>query len=137
MKKFAYFMLVFSFLILSISLISFFFATRTLQTQAFYASVTVTNENVIGFDVNATALTFGKIGVGRGSSARKLILNNSYPFPIIVKTKVDGSIKPILNFGDSIRIEKGEMKMIPFNTFAGNVSEGFYEGTVELVIKPG
>ena len=126
----------FSVFIFLIVLAGFYFNARTLQSQSFYASVNVTDENVAGFDANWTALTFGSLGKG-GTSTRKIKLENGYPFPVAVIINVEGDIAPLLNHDKIIKIEKGERKIIALNAYAPlNLSQGFYSGRVEFLFKP-
>lgn len=132
MKKFSYILLIFSFFVFLISLIGFFWGHKPLQTQTFYASMNISNENVMGIDVNSTALSFGRVSRG-GSSARNIQIQNGFNFPIIVAIHADGDIRPLLNFENVVKIEKGESKKIGFSvsTFS-DIKEGFYSGNVSF-----
>lgn len=137
MKKIFYFIFVFSFLIFLISFGIAFFKNKAIYTETFFANVNISNVNrVIGIDVNSSALTFGQLSAGGGSS-RKIILRNNYSFPIVVKTKVEGDIVQLISFNDNIRIEAGEEMKIPFYISAGeDTNEGFYSGIVRLDVVP-
>lgn len=136
MKRIVYLILGFSVFIFLIVLVGFYLNTRTLQSQSFYASVNVTDENIAGFDANWTALTFGSMGKG-GTSTRKIKLENGYPFPVVVIINAEGDIATLLNYDEIIKIEKGERKIIALNAYAPlNLSRGFYSGRVEFLFKP-
>lgn len=91
--------------------------------------------NKTGFDLNTTALTFGRITFG-SSAQRNLIIKNQYDFPIKVEFSVKGDIKKFLVFEKIVPIEVGEEKTIsitainPIDTEYGN-----YSGKMIVIIK--
>tara|TARA_Y100000310_G_C20632104_1_gene789198 strand:+ start:1162 stop:1572 length:411 start_codon:yes stop_codon:yes gene_type:complete len=133
MKKVSYVLLGFSFLILVFSLTGFVLREKPIQRDLLYASVNVSDR--LGFDVNGTALTFGEVIV-RGSSVRNVIYNNNYDFPILAKISVEGDIGQMLDFEETVRIESGEEKKIPFFVSTGDYEMGYYSGDVEFEIIP-
>ncbi|MBI5804082.1 hypothetical protein HY450_02465 [Candidatus Pacearchaeota archaeon] len=135
MKKFAYSLLLVSFIVLIASLLIFFWRGTILQSDTFYTSADVSDKN-IGLDVNSSALTFGKINRG-GSSSRNILLENGYPFPIVVELEADGEITKILNYEDTIEVDRGDSVEIALSVYADeNTEQKFYEGNVKLNIKP-
>ena len=133
MKKLTYFIFIFSIIILLIAIFSFIINNKVIQTQTFYASVNVTDS--LAFDTNGTALTFGSIAQ-YGSSLRNIVFNNNYEFPVVAKINIEGDIEPLLEFDESVYIDKGEEKKITFTVYSKNTSLGFYSGNVELKILP-
>ena len=108
----------------------------TIDSKEFYASVEISRENKIGFDVNGTALKFGEISRG-GSSTRNIIFFNDYGFPVLVETDVTGNISSFLSHDPTSLVNEGETKKITFSVIAPLDQEvGFYEGIVKLKIKP-
>jgi len=88
-----------------------------------------------GFDVNATALTFGTITSG-SSAYRNLTIENNYNFPIKVKFDVKGNITEFLIFDKIIYLDAGEKKFIRINTIVPvNESYGDYSGKIIVVMK--
>lgn len=135
MKKATYIILGFSSFIFLLALGGFYFNSTPLQSYVFYASINVTDENVAGFDTNATALTFGTVGTG-GGSTRKVKIENSYSFPIVAIITTEGEVGELLNFDDIVRIEEGEKKTIPFSAYIPlNFSYGLYSGRVKFLIR--
>ena len=132
MKRFSYILLVFSFLVFLVSLIGLFFGHGPIQTESFYASVNISDENVAGFDVNSSALSFGKIGRG-SSSARNIEIQNGFNFPVAAVIRADGDIGQLLNFEKVVEIGEGESRKIEFSVFAlPDFEEGFYSGNVSF-----
>src|SRR3989338_5689541 len=124
MKKLTYSLFIFSFIIMVLSLAVFLLSHKLIQKQTFYSSVNLSDKG--GFDVNGTALTFGEVHFKGGSSTRKVLLQNSYDFPIIAEVKAEGDIAPLLGFEKVILIDKGEEKEIGISVFVPeNASMGF------------
>jgi hypothetical protein len=100
-----------------------------------YASVNVTS-GIGGFDLNGTALIFGKMGLG-GSSKKYITIDNSHNFPILVKISAKGSIVPLLRYDNNIVVGNGEAKNITFSAVSErNTTLGFYEGFVHFKTVP-
>ncbi len=135
MKKLFYIIFGFSSFIFFISLMVFYFNTKTLQTQTFYASVNVSDE-IIGFDLNNTALTFGSIGKEK-SSTRSIRIENGYAFPIVAILNAKGEIAPLLNYDNAVKIDSGDKRVISLSAFTpSNLTEGFYSGEIEISLYP-
>lgn len=135
MKTLSYLLFIASFLILLIALTGMFISNKILQEETFYASVEISSDKGLGFDVSPTALTFGRISAS-GSSTRNVFFENGYDFPVLVKIEVDGDIRPLIQFDEVIRVESGENATIPFSVYAfENSTNGFYDGDARLVVK--
>ena len=107
-----------------------------LEKKTFYASVYV-NESSGGFDLNATALTFGKIRFGGDSASRSIVLNNNHNFPIIAEISSSGSISQLINHEKEVYSESGENLKIGFTVITKNDTPvGFYDGYVTIKIVP-
>ena len=62
-------------------------------------SMVYDGSTITGFDVNKTALTFGKIPLG-STSKRSFVVSNDYNFPIKVKIKKEGNIAKFIHFSE-------------------------------------
>jgi hypothetical protein len=84
--------------------------------------------NTPGFDVNSSALVFGRIPP-KGSSSRKVVIQNTYEFPIKVSIFVSRDLSSYFIFEDIHYIEPGMAKDIWFNVaIPNNASEGEFRG---------
>lgn len=110
-------------------------SSNTLETKEYYASVNITIDKG-GYDLNASALTFGRVAKG-GSSTRNLIVKNDYDFPIVAEISARGNIEPLLTFEKEILVKKGETRKVAFSAIARNETvPGFYSGFIEVKIMP-
>ncbi len=136
MKKFI--LLLFFVSIISLFLSSFLYLNYTSSFKKITYSAFVTfSEEVNGFDVNSTALTFGSI-VPLGSSRRQVSVKNPYPFPIIVNSEFSGSITPFLIDIEPTIILPFNETSIPVTVFMDinkNFSFGEYSGNVTFILK--
>jgi hypothetical protein len=136
MRKFSYFLFGISFLIFLAALAVFVLQNRVLEEEDFYASVEI-SESGAGFDVNDSALTFGKISKFGGSSTRNVVFENGYGFPVRVGVSAEGNIAGILDFEKSVFFNSTESGEIPITALGfESVGDGFYEGIVKLSVKP-
>ena len=104
-----------------------------LDKKFFLASVEVSDRG--GFDLNKSALTFGKITPG-GSSSRQVELKNNYDFPIKVEIWAEGDIKEFLEFEEVVSLDVGEEKKISFSASALSDEEfKKYSGNVVVLIR--
>jgi len=84
-----------------------------------------------GFDLNSSALTFGKIQKGM-SSTRSLIVENSYDFPVQVKFLASKNIAEFI-FAENVVIEAKENVSIPvILTVSENLDLGNYSGNLKV-----
>ena len=104
-----------------------------LERKMFFARVIVSNSS--GFDLNSTALTFGKIMPG-SSSTRNLIMENNYGLPIIVELSSKGDISELLKYTERTWVENNKTEKIAVTATAPQDMEyGTYEGFVIATIR--
>ena len=109
----------------------FFRAPVVLQVIEFPASVSVT-ENVVGFDLNSSALVFGSIVKG-SKITRRVSVENKYFFDIKVQFNFYGEITPLFEKISFIKISSGETKSIPISIISKmDTSFGNYSGFVKI-----
>ncbi len=109
----------------------FFRAPVVLQVIEFPASVSVT-ENVVGFDLNSSALVFGSIVKG-SKITRRVSVENKYSFDIKAQFKFYGEITPLFEKISFIKISSGETKSIPISIISKmDTSFGNYSGFVKI-----
>jgi hypothetical protein len=106
-----------------------------LEKWNLYTYVNVTSDRG-GFDLNNTALTFGKIPLG-GAAKRYIEIDNTHPFPIEVEISSEGTISPMLVYNESVIIDKGVAENISFSAVSTrNTTLGFYDGFVHFKTVP-
>ena len=99
-----------SFVVIGLSMIIIFgqlFAVNAYLTEEMPIKLIVSEQNVIGFDVNGTALMFGKIPPG-STSTRKIIITNTKNKEVIVILKAHGNVKNYVSF------EQNKILLKPF-----------------------
>ena len=131
MKIIVSLILLLSLIALTFSLIHLQKEMQVVEEKILPASVNITMNN-IGFDLNSSALTFGKI-IPYGDSTRNVIFQNNYEFPIIVEIESEGEIKKLISFEKEFNFEINETKKIPFFIKAES-TENFYEGIIKFKI---
>src|SRR3989344_5075612 len=125
-KYFSYGLLAFSILLFIFSL---FFTNSSISSWEVYASVNV-SRNTLGFDVNESALTFGKVPSGSIVS-RNVIFANTYEFPVMLDIKAEGDISQYLDFQERILVDSNKQEAIGFTlNIPEDMGEGFYDGHV-------
>ena len=89
--------------------------------------------SIIGIDVNNTALTFGRLPLGSGSS-REIIISNNKNEPIKIVFKVEGEVKSLISFEQNpIELQPHETKKINvFATSPSNSENEEYTGTLKI-----
>ena len=128
MKNILFLALFISFIVFLMSLSLFFYYTLPVKVYSFQASVRVT-EDLGGFDLNSSALTFGSIAFG-GSSTRSILVYNPYSFPVRVEPIIKGNIGQIIAYSSMI-VQPNNSSSFQLSVFAGpNVSLGNYTGNV-------
>ena len=126
MKKLAYIIVIFSILVFAVS----FFVLRPLEKKTFFAEVNITDEAVIGFDTNNSALVFGVISLG-SSATRNIILNNTHDFPVFVLISAQGDIASLMIFEKKVKINPKGTKSVSFSVRAPkDIEKGIYSGRV-------
>ncbi|MCX8158970.1 MAG: hypothetical protein N3D20_01615 [Candidatus Pacearchaeota archaeon] len=107
-----------------------------LESKELYANVNVSKGNRGGFDLNKSALTFGKISLG-GSATRSINFENNYNFAVYVKISANGDIANLLFFNEIEFVKAKENKRIGFSVITNNETKvGFYEGKVKIDVYP-
>jgi len=122
-----------SFIVFLMSLSIYFFYITPVYEFSYSATAYVT-ENVGGFDLNSTALTFGSIAVG-GSSTRTILVDNYYSFPVRVEPHVEGTISKIISYQPLI-VGPNETSRFSFTVSADSFDLlGNYTGNVIIRLK--
>ena len=125
-------------IILVLSLVALLFSLYLFQKQIIdrgevFASMIIGDS--AGFDLNLTALTFGRVIPG-SSSDRRLTMNNAYPFPVILEFSSEGDITEFLTYNETVYVAPYESKNITFLVKAPlDAKKGVYTGKVFYVIK--
>ena len=133
MKRLTVILFFISLIVLSFSLFSFFLLKNPVSESSFPTSVTIT-ETLTGFDVNATAVTFGSVTRG-GSATRFLSVANDYEFPVRVESIVHGSIAPFVQSTPSLVVAPGTSLSVPISLSTnGTASLGNYTGLVTIAL---
>ena len=105
----------------------------TLEKYDLYARLSI--GGVTGLDVNSTALIFGRIIYG-SNSEKKMILENTYNFPVVYSFEIEGNISDFLIFDREVHLGAGENKTISISTITFSDEEyGDYEGFLKVVVK--
>lgn len=115
------------------ALLFFFKYNDPLLTSSFQTNVEVTQDQ-IGFDVNSSALTFGKVAIG-GTSTRSISGYNPYPHTVRIKHSANGSIASFMQY-DSLKIvQPYEHFSYPISVFVDvNSSMGNYSGDISVFL---
>ena len=107
---------------------------RIVKVEEIEVTFTVENTMIMGFDVNNTALTFGK--VPRGSTGmRPLGIENNEEFPVTVKIKKLGETAEYLSFSENnFILEPKEKKEITvFATPSPQTPDNIYNGKIKVL----
>lgn len=118
-------------LVVLVMTISIYFYYITPISEFSYSTTAFVTEDIAGFDVNTSSITFGSVAVG-GSSTRSILVNNSYSFPIKVETEIDGDISELITYESTI-IGPNQISKF-YLTFSANSYEllGNYSGNITL-----
>jgi len=124
---------IYLFFLLSFFLISFsFFILNSKPLEVKELDVNFIVGKGVGFDLNSSALTFGKIPLG-GSSARSIAVDNSYNFPIEVNIFATKEIRKFIKAPFKIIINSKENISIPITVYVPKDSVlGNYSGKIKL-----
>ena len=132
MKGIVYTLLAVSFFVFLISFIGFIYSREPIQTTTFFASLNVSDR--VGFDVDDSALIFGSVIRGGGSS-RNINIDNNFQFPVVAVISAEGDIAPLLHFDNLVEIGENEFGELSFNVIApSDINDGFYSGNVTIEI---
>jgi len=89
---------------------------------------------LVGFDVDDSALIFGSVIRGGGSS-RNINIDNNFQFPVVAVISAEGDIAPLLHFDNLVEIGENEFGELSFNVIApSDINDGFYSGNVTIEI---
>jgi hypothetical protein len=128
-----YFILIVSVGFLIYFLFLYFSVPAPVVSKVYETSFSV-RPGMVGFDVNSTALTFGAIPPG-GAGTRKLIVNNTEDYPVVVKIFASDEIADFYTAPVNITLGAGEGMKIPISvTVPEYVFEGNYSGNVKVEI---
>jgi hypothetical protein len=132
MSRFVLFFFLFSLVCFVIAGYGYYLKNIPLSDGELYVSVSVTNDTG-GFDVNSTALTFGKISLG-GSSMRSVKVYNPYPFPVRAESSFSGSINDlVISPSSSFVILPNQTQSISFAISSNHTSSlGEYNGSLKI-----
>ena len=112
---------------LALLLYTAFFMRGPAETKVVYASFTLSEGKLVGIDLNGTALTFGSMPSG-SSGRRYLILSNSYPYAVRLKTYSSGNISSHLSLSDyDFSLAPGEVKNLTITATAPTGPPAFYD----------
>ena len=130
MKKISYGIMIFSIFIFFLSI---FYFNKPIDSWDIYVSFEATDDTG-GFDLNNTALTFGKIPKG-SSSTRSINFDNNYDFPIRLAIFSEGEIKDYLSYTNKIIVYSKEKEKIYFiMSVPADLDDGYYDGLVKVRI---
>ncbi len=118
-----------------ILLITIFFTyySKPLQVQTFDVKFTVDKNS--GFDLNSSALTFGKAAPG-SSTTRKISIENNYDFPIEARVYVTGNLRDFISVDDYFVLESKEKISVPVTLYVKeDVPFGDYSGKIKFELR--
>lgn len=133
-KKWAYLFFFFSFFLFVVSLFNYFSGQQILQRSELYTTVIVTSSHA-GFDLNTTALTFGRLPQ-EGTITRNIFIDNNFPFSVVANIICTGDICELLHFDSSEIIKKGEHKQISFTVGSSEKTvQKIYVGRIVIELR--
>jgi len=101
--------------------------SRPLETRIFDASFIVSD--VSGFDLNSSALTFGKMMPGN-TATRNVLIYNTYNFPIRIEPFASENIAPFITI-PNLTVGAKQNSSVPVTlSVPRNMSFGNYSGKV-------
>lgn len=122
---------VFLFVGVAVLLLALFFFLP-LEQNSLYAQVEVGDN--LGFDVNTSALIFGRVGSGVGM-VRSIIYKNDRENPVLLSISAQGEIADLLSFRRRVVVPSGESVEVTFEATAGSdVPYGVYSGWVTVKV---
>ncbi len=132
MKRFSIVLFCISFVTFLLSIYLLFTGPVSLQTTDIRASVFI-SEDIMGFDLNSSALTYGSIVRG-SSSTKRISIQNDFLFPVRVRATFYGPISHFLEDSPDIEIFPGETSSMPFTLVTKYDSPlGKYEGFARIL----
>lgn len=127
--------LIYSLLLLCfVSIVVFFYYYSTKPIEIRKVDVRYFVDRKIGFDLNASALTFGIIPPG-GSSTRNMTIGNSRGFPIRAVVLVDKNLSSMIISERNVSVGAYDSRVVVFTlSIPSNYTLGNYSGSVLLKI---
>ena len=114
-------------------LASFYIILKPLEVRKIEVSFTVA-ENA-GFDLNKSALTFGKV-MPENIISRRIIIENNRDFPVKINVFADKNIMDYLDFENSFFIEgNGKHNLVVVLKVPKNAILGEYKGIMKFIIE--
>lgn len=131
-KKLIYFLFILSAVLLTFSVYSFF--KRPIVLKEYEISFIV-QEGTVGFNLNTTSLTFGKIPPG-GSGERKIDFFNYKDEKIDIEVLASKDIAEFLSFKNEYEVPAMSNVTIPINVVVPtDAVEGNYSGKIRIQLK--
>lgn len=125
--------------LIALSIFFFFFNLMNyysiLEKRIVYSKIIVGDR--AGFDINGTALTFGRITPKGTSASRNINLINFYNKKVKVEILAEGDIARFISISENnFILQKNETRKIGFVvTSPENTEYGTYDGNVIIVVK--
>jgi len=132
-NRFAFSIFLFSLLLILLSLGLLFLGGSEEPVQEFNLEVSFEVGDSLGFDVNKSALSFGRVPPGSDSS-RGVRIDSDYSFPVRVLIFASEEVASYLSTSqESFVIEPGESAGIPFVlSIPEDMAMGNYSGNVKF-----
>ena len=130
-RKWLYLVIVASLLSFALTGIFYFYQSKLVERETYYARVEV--GDVYGIDVNGSAFIFGIIIPG-GEAKRQLKVNNTEDSPVVVRVIPSGEIAKFLDYQE-VRVGANSLETIGMNMSVPQGTDyGIYEGKVDVLI---
>jgi len=112
-------------------LVALFYGDNVLEEKKIYSTLLVGSP--LGFDLNNTTLTFGRIPQG-SSVKRDIFISNNYEFPIVARLSSLGNISEFLIFDSEFFLDIGEQENVTINTISipYEIPDGDYSGNIVI-----
>lgn len=131
-KKIVLALFILSAVLLFLSVFSFFNKSAILRE---YPVSFVVEKGTVGFDLNNSALTFGKIPPG-GTGERKIDFYNNQNETIKIKILASRELENFLNFESDYEILSKKNVTIPVRVVVPfDAEEGNYSGKIRILLK--
>ena len=107
---------------------------KVLQKNTYVMDVKVTDDGIMGFNIDPDGLHFGSMSAGSGG-ARKLTINHVEE-EVIVRVIKKGKISKWVSNTDNFIMKKGEEQTLTFSvSIPKNTPVGFYTGEVTIILQ--
>jgi len=98
-----------------------------LTTKTVYMDVTVVDGGLVGFNVNTSALNFGRVPAG-GYAKKWIVVRNDYSYPVKIVTMISGNITPFISSSNyTFYLGPGQYENVSVSC-SPNLLAGYYEG---------